>query len=301
MSHNLALKENGEHAIAYLGSRNDVWHRLGQEMKEGMDIKEWAEASGLNWKAACMPAFFREEHNSDNSRNGMMHEVPNQFHVVRKDTNTPLGYVTGRYKIVQPAEVLEWFQQYIGVDDRFSLDVAGCLKQGQIIWATAKYNGDINVAGDTHRARLLMTTTFDGTGSTINKMTMTRVVCNNTLDVALFAGGKATVKTVHSAKFDPKATGEQLAKLAESVKQYKAFGDAMVQVHMSQEQVKDLFKDLLNMKDEEKEASTRKEGMFADMMTAYKQTIDEGTAPNTQWAALNAVTRYVDHMRYRGE
>jgi len=41
----------------------------------------------------------------------------------------------------QPAELLDWFKQYISVDDRFQIDVAGSLKQGEIIWATATFNG----------------------------------------------------------------------------------------------------------------------------------------------------------------
>jgi phage/plasmid-like protein (TIGR03299 family) len=295
MAHNLADTTDGRKAIAYLGSRNDVWHRLGQEMEEGMDIETWAKEAGLNWEAAKYPAYFRVNE-ANNDKNGM-HDVSNGYHIVRKDTNYPLGYVTGRYKIVQPKEVLDWFQQYISVDDRFALDVAGCLKNGEIVWATAKYNGDITVAGDNHRARLLMTTSYDGTGSTINKMTMTRVVCNNTLDVALFSGNKATVKTRHSSKFDAKAVGEELGRLAGSIAQYKQFGDAMVQVHMSEAQVLDFFKSTIGMKGTEDEQSTRKENQYNELVNAYNETVKEGTQPETMWCALNAVTRYVDHVR----
>jgi phage/plasmid-like protein (TIGR03299 family) len=295
MAHNLNEVE-GKYSIAFLGSRNDVWHRLGQEMKEGMDIDTWAKEAGLNYEVEKMPAYF-----STNTETGEMHHVPNGYHIVRTDNNYPLGYVTNRYKIVQPREVLDWFQQYIGVDDRFALDVAGCLKNGEVVWATAKYNGDITVAGDKHLARLLMTTTYDGTGATTNKMTMTRVVCNNTLDVAMMSRNKATVKTTHSAKFDAEKVGKELGKLAQSVQEYKKFGDAMVQVHVTEMQVKDFFANLLNMKwdaeIDDEVASTRKIGQFNDLLNAYNDTVKEGTEPLTQWCMLNAVTRYVDHTR----
>lgn len=293
MAHNLNQAEDGQYSIAFLGSRNDVWHRLGQEMKEGMDTTEWAKEAGLDWEAEKYPAYFGTFH-----QEGMegYHKVNNGYHIVRKDTNYPLGYVTNRYKIVQPKEVLDWFQQYISVDDRFALDVAGCLKNGEIVWATAKYNGDITVAGDNHHARLLMTTSYDGTGSTINKMTMTRVVCNNTLDVALFSGNKATVKTTHSAKFDAKKVGEELSNLAASIQSYKTFGDAMVQVHMSQEQVEEFFKSTIGWKADE-DQTTRKENQYRELVNAYNDTVKEGTQPETMWCALNAVTRYVDHVR----
>lgn len=297
MAHNLEMKD-GKASIAFLGNRNDIWHRMGQEMNDGMSIETWAKEAGLDWEAAKMPAYFFNAGDND------FNKVDGMSHIVRKDTQVALGYVTSRYKIVQPKELLEWFQKYIGVDDNFKLDVAGCLKSGEIIWATAKYNGDITVAGDIHKARLLMTTTFDGTGSTINKMTMTRVVCNNTLDAALATGG-TTVKTVHSAKFDAKAVGEQLAKLASSVAAFKEMGDAMGRVHMAENQVKNLFnkllkidpKDGVNYQNSDNELSTRKAGQFNQLIDAYNDTVQEGTEPNTAWCALNAVTRYVDHMR----
>ena len=64
-----------------------------------------------------------------------------------------LGYVSGEvedegYQTVQPIEVLEWFDKYIQVDERFSLDVAGSLDGGRRIWATAKYDDSVPVAGE---------------------------------------------------------------------------------------------------------------------------------------------------------
>jgi phage/plasmid-like protein (TIGR03299 family) len=195
--------------------------------------------------------------------------------------------------------VLDWFDRYVKVDDRFRIDVAGSLRQGDIIWATATFNGPINAGGDSHVARLLMTTTFDGTGSTVNRATMTRVVCNNTLDAAMADRQRSLVRTRHSTKFDPAKVGSELAKVVNGFKVYQAMGDAMACVEMADKQVSDFFKSLLDIPRDAKsdDISARKMNQFLDLSHAYSATVREGTPKGTAWCALNAVTRYVDHER----
>lgn len=299
MAHNIDMT-NGRANIAFMGSRMDVWHRLGTEMQSGMTAEQWAKAAGLDWSAIKVPAIAdltgpEFEHIPAAAR---MAIVEGAKHVIRSDNGHPLGYVSDRYQPVQPSEVLGWFEQYISVDSRFQLDVAGSLKQGEIIWATATYNGGISVAGDNHVARLLMTTTFDGTGATINQGTMTRTVCNNTLKVAL-SDTRSVVKTRHNTRFDANRVGRELAQIASGFEQFKAMGDAMGSTYMSKDVVSKYFKSLLDIpfKAKRDDISTRKANQFAELNAAYRTTVLEGTEPETAWTALNAVTRYVDHDR----
>ena len=284
--------------ICYLGSRADVWHHKGNEMLPGETVAEWCKKSGLDWTAVKVPAL------ADCSSLGQgLRPMRDRSFVVRSDTAAPLGYVSGEddgegYRIVQPAEVLDWFARYIGVDDRFALDTAMSLKGGALIAVTAKFNGALSVLGEDHKARLLMTTSFDGSASTINQMTMTRVVCNNTLNIAL-ADKRASVKTRHSSAFDPAKVGAELAGLAASVEGYTAMAEAMVAIHLSARQVSDMFKKLLAIPFDAVEAdiSTKKMNVFLALGDAYTATVAEGTQAGTAWTALNAVTRFVDHER----
>jgi phage/plasmid-like protein (TIGR03299 family) len=284
--------------IAFLGSRADVWHHIGSEMVPGMPLEVWAEEAGLNWSAVKVPAL------ADCSVLGRGPvTMRDRSFVVRSDTAAPLGYVSGEddtegYRIVQPLEVLDWFQRYIGVDDRFELDTAMSLKGGALIAVTAKYNGVLSVLGEDHTARLLMTTSFDGSASTVNQMTMTRVVCNNTLNVAL-TDKRAAIKTRHSSVFDAAKVGAELAGLAASVEGYKAMAEAMVAVHLSARQVSDIFKQLLAIPFDAKQddISGKKLNVFRALGQSYADTVSEGTQPGTAWTVLNAVTRYVDHQR----
>ncbi len=299
MAHNIDMS-NARANIAFLGSRQDIWHRLGQEMEAGMSIEDWARAAGLDWqavkvRAVALLAGSEFDHLEPSTR---MREVTGQNFVVRSDNGQPLGYVSDIYQPVQPAEILEWFQQYISVDSRFELDVAGSLKKGEIIWATARFNGDTDVVGEQHKARLLMTTTFDGSGATINKATMTRVVCNNTLDAALI-DGKAQVKTRHNTRFNPQRVAQELATIAHGFESYKTMAEAMVGTTMAANDISLFFKGCLDIPfdAQQSDISTRKINQFQALSNAYKTTVLEGTPANTAWSAFNAVTRFVDHDR----
>lgn len=302
MSHNIDMS-NDRANIAFLGSRKDVWHHLGQEMLPGQSIPEWAAAAGLEWEAIKVPAY--ADLNGDkfnhieivNDLDAKLIRVPNKSFIVRSDNGEPLGYVSNRYKAVQPAEVLDWFQRYISVDDRFQLDVAGSLSGGRVIWATATFRDSMTIAGEHHVARLLMSTSYDGTYATINQGSMTRTVCNNTLDISLM-DKSAMVRTRHCSTFDPDAVSEELARITQSFENYKAIGEAMTQIHLSEHQIKEFFNKILHVpEDPVAEISTRKENQVTALYNAYATTLSEGARSSSAWAVLQAVTRYVDHDR----
>ena len=304
MSHGLDMTNNRAN-VAFLGSRNDIWHKMGQEMLAGQSIDAWAEAAGLNWKAVKVPAIVSLAGNDWDHipANQRFLPAPDRSFVCRSDNAGLLGYVSGEcdntgYQIVQPLDVLNWFHQYIAVDDRFALDVCGSLDGGKRIWATAKYNGDLEIGGEQHAARVLMSTTFDGSGATINQCTTTRVVCQNTLRMA-HADKSAAIKTRHSTKFDAAKVGRELSQLAQGFANYKKIGDAMATVAMSQKQTSDFFKQLLEIPfDAKKEdISARKLNQFTDLSRAYSTSVREGAEKESVWAALQAVTRYADHDR----
>lgn len=295
----------GRANMAFMGSRNDIWHRMGQQMEAGQSIEAWASAAGLGWSAIKVPAIValqgpQFDHIEPGKR--FLPAYDRSF-IVRSDTAGLLGFVSGEnenygYQIVQPSDVLSWFDRYISVDGRFKLDVCGSLDGGKRIWASAKYNGDIAIAGEEHNARVLMSTTFDATGATINQCTMTRVVCQNTLRMA-HADQKAAIKTRHSTKFDAAKVGKELAQLAQGFANYKQIGDALGKTEMAKDAVSDFFKDCLDISRTAKrdEISTRKSNQFQDLSKAFRVSVSEGAPKDSAWAALQAITRYADHDR----
>lgn len=300
MAHNIDFS-NDRANIAYLGSRNDVWHKLGQEMKPGQSIEEWARQAGLDWTAILVPlnadlSGAQFSHLSASAREGL---VDNRRGIVRNDTGAVLGIGSDGYQPHQPVEVLDFFKRQIEVDPRFQLDVAGSLSGGAKIWATAKFNGDINIAGDRHIARVLMTTTFDATGASLNKMVTTRAVCANTI-AAAFGEAGGVVRTTHRSKFDAARVAKELAALAQGVEKYKEVGDALAANEMGREEVSKFFKEILDIPFEAKkdDISSRKLNQFEALNQAYKTTVAERNGDrDNAFVALQAVTRWTDHDR----
>lgn len=289
--------EQGNAGIAYLGSRNDVWHRLGHEMEDGMSLEDWAKASGNDFEALSVQATYQYD--------GRERLADDLRFIVRRDNGRLLGRssVTDTYQPHQPIELFHFFKQYISVDDRFKMDVAGNYKGGAIIWASAIWREPLSIAGDNHVARLLMTTSFDGSAATRNQMCVTRPVCDNTLAMTHTEHKGALVTTKHNTKFNAERVGRELAGLAQSVLQYKKIGDAMASVHMSADDVKAFFRDVLDIPREAKQddISTRKLNQYRALSTAFSTTRRERNAKQGDaidvWTALQAVTRYVDHDR----
>lgn len=299
MAHNIDMS-NDRANIAFMGSRGDIWHRLGQQMQAGMTVEQWAKAAGLDWEAIKVPAIASLEGSRfDHLDPSKRFTDTGLYFNARNDTGGIIsGALSDRHCNVQPVDVLNFFDRYISVDPRFALDVAGSLRGGATIWATATFNGGVDIAGDKHLMRVLMTTTFDGSGATINKGTATRVVCNNTLDVSL-ADRRCEVRTRHNTKFDAAKVGRELAQIAQGFVQYKAIGDALATAEMAKEEVSKFFKDCLDIPFDVPAAdiSARKMGQFQDLTSAYRTSVGEGAPAGSAWAALQAITRYVDHDR----
>lgn len=287
-------------SMAFIGDRANIWHRFGEQMQPGESMDQWAKRAGLEWRAVMVPAIAglegpEFEHLPIDSRLGV---VSGFKFLARSDNGYVLGYVSDGYKIVQPIEVLMWFQDYISNDSRFALDVAGVLGRGERVWATATFNGDLTVAGENHTARILMVTSFDGSLATRNKLVVTRTVCQNTLAVAL---GESTpnITTRHSTKFRGEHVARELAKLAAGTTRFKAIGDAMATVHMDAHAMTAFFRQCLEIAESEKleEISTRKVNQLAALASAHDRSVSEGAERFTAWSALQAVTRYADHER----
>ena len=299
MAHNIENRD-GVYSFAFTGERSEIWHRLGQELDANASREEWINAAGLDYRVEKVPAIAslnssEFDHIAPENR---FVETDKRF-LARQDNGHILGIAGEGYQTVQPVDVWDWFENYITVDDRFHIDAAGVLGSGERLWITARFNGSLEVAGDRHLARLLMSTSFDASQATRNEATLTRVVCANTLRAAHMSA-KAMVKTRHNTRFNGAQVAKELGQIAQSFAEFKAMGDAMAQSSMTRDSVQSFFATLLGVSPDAKPAdiSTRTKNIATDLAASYRRTQHErNTSRDDVWTALQAVTRYVDHDR----
>lgn len=280
--------------MAFVGET--PWHGLGNSLAPRQPLEVWAQAAGMNWSIRETPVCYRTN-GIDIDHAVLTYETSKVLY--RSDTGAALSVVGDRYKVVQPREVLEFYRELTDVFG-YELETAGVLKGGRKLWALARTGQDASLKGqDTVKGFLLLATSCDGTLATVANPTTVRVVCNNTLAIAL-RGATNAVKVPHSTTFDPVAVKKQLGI---ATTQWDAFFYRIQ--HMTSRKVTStdavvFFEDVLSPHAEQN-AATPVNGRALKRMQAlfdgHGRGAELSTAKGTTWGLLNAVTEFVDHER----
>ena len=205
--------------------------------------------------------------------------------------------VSSRYNVVQPHEVLHFYQDLVEAGG-FELETAGSLKGGRKLWALAKTGQDLKLKGnDLVKSYLLLATSCDGTLCTTAQFTSLRVVCNNTLQMAL-RGATGAIKVPHSTQFDAAAVKESLGLGLSHWDEFKAQTKALAQRPVAPEEALRFFSDLLAQPlDEENIILTKPVQRLHELYQGAGMGSELVSSRNTAWGLVNAVTEYVDHHR----
>ena len=189
--------------MAYAGQR--PWHGLGNKLAAGQSIEQWRQSAGMDW--AIEESDVRFVAGKDGI--GSLHAFPDQKVLYRSDTRRPLAVVSRRFQVVQPGEILEFYRDLTEVGG-FELETAGVLAEGRKVWALARTGQSAVLKGkDQVDGYLLLATACDGTLATTAQFTSVRVVCNNTLKIAV-GDNRGAIKVPHRSAFDPDAIKCQL-------------------------------------------------------------------------------------------
>lgn len=151
--------------------RETPWHGLGTKVEEAPTSAEAIKLAGLDWEVQPKPIY-----TEDNI------VIPNHKANVRDIDNKVLGIVTDRYKIVQNQDAFDFTDNLIGEDCKY--ETAGSLCGGKKIFLLARMP-ERKILEEAFDPYICFTNTHDGSGSIRAIMTPTRVVCQNTLSLAL--------------------------------------------------------------------------------------------------------------------
>ena len=153
-------------------TRVTPWHGLGVIVSEAPSSLDAISLAGLDWKVEQKKIYLE---------NGT--EIKDAFANVRSSDGKPLGIVGNRYQIVQNSDAFSFTDTLLGEGVRY--ETAGSLKDGKTIWLLAKLPDKYEILGDKVDPYIVFTNTHDGSGAVKVAMTPVRVVCNNTLNMAM--------------------------------------------------------------------------------------------------------------------
>lgn len=197
--------------MAYVG--DTPWHGLGNQLSPHQPIEVWAQQAGMDWRIESSDvSYMAQNHRGQN----IILPFEEQRVLYRSDTHAPLSVVSQRFQEVQPHSILEFYRD-LTEQSGFELETAGVLKGGKKFWALAKTGQTTALKGkDVSNGYILLATACDGTLATTAQFTSIRVVCNNTLAIALRSNnassgaGTGVVKVPHSTRFDADKVKQQL-------------------------------------------------------------------------------------------
>lgn len=282
--------------MAYVGQQ--PWHGLGNQLSHNSSLEVWAQQAGMAWHIES--ADVRYVANDDGL--GSIHAFPGQKVLYRSDTKVPLSVVSRRFQVVQPHDVLEFYRDLTEAGG-FQLETAGVLKEGRKLWALAKTGQSACLKGrDRVHGYLLLATACDGTLATTAQFTSVRVVCNNTLAIALHQGD-GVVKVPHRSQFDPQAVKRQLGIAVSSWDGFIAHMKALAECKVKDDAVEVFLRRVLTYP-----VNPGTEGNATVVNDRAMKTVQElyagrgkgaqmASASGTAWGLLNSVTEYVDHHR----
>ncbi|MEF2244237.1 DUF932 domain-containing protein [Paenibacillus sp. IITD108] len=177
-------------------TREAPWHGLGNRVEHALSSKDALQVAGLDWKVIQKPIKTQDD---------MI--IPGYKANIRETDHRVLGVVTDRYSIVQNHEAFKFTDELLGEGVRY--ETAGSLHNGKKVWLLAKLPEQYIVLGDHISPYMVFSNSHDGSGSIKVAMTPIRVVCQNTLNLAL-SSAKRIWTTMH--------TGDVKSKLSEAKK-----------------------------------------------------------------------------------
>ena len=194
------------HLVETMAYAGEVpWHGLGRHVEADMSPEEMLEAAELNWTVSKRPLYTINKPNVwniiDPTGEASFLPVENQHVVMRDSDNTVLSVAGNDYTPFQNHDVMGFFKKFTEAGS-MTMETAGSLRDGKDIWGLAKLKSKTILVGDDEINGYLLLNNSHEVGKAMTMMfTPIRVVCNNTLTLALQQGG-TRFRVLHVQMFD---------------------------------------------------------------------------------------------------
>ena len=262
------------------------WHGLGTCVENAPGSQEALKVAGLDWKVVQKPIFTEEG------------QLVGGFKAnIRDRDNQILGVVTDRYKVVQNEEAFAFTDQLLG--EGITYETAGSLQGGRRTWILAKLPQRYIISGDEITPYLVFMNSHDGTGAIKAAMTPIRVVCQNTLNLAL-SNAKRSWSANHVGNINGKLddarytllyADKYMAELGRSI-------DRLNQIRLSDQKVYEYINALFPLADNATEQQKKNLlRMKEDVKARYFEAPDLKHIGKNGYRFVNEVSDFATHSK----
>jgi len=302
MSHNIEILD-GVAQMAYAGET--PWHGLGTKVEADLSPREIMLAAGLDWEVGKFDNCAYVPGGVDPvtlKKAGPVRVKTGEQSLIRLSDNKVLSPSVGQgWEPVQNSEAFDFFAEFVSNGD-MEMHTAGSLQDGKYVWALAKVNESFEIlGGDKVDSYLLFSNSHVFGKSMVIDFTPIRVVCNNTLTMALGKKSSNRVTVSHRTKFDANRVKELMGIAHNKLADYKAAAEALAAIKVSEDDLMEYFSKVFPLTSAKnlrgKELSRNAEQALVMNVSSDQPGIE--FAPGTWWNAFNTVTFMYDHQLAR--
>ena len=290
MAHNLDMNEEGKASMMYTGET--PWHKQGVFLGENaVTAEEAIKAANMEWEVSLHPIY---------SGFAEMKEVDDFKAVIRQDTGEVLGIRKQKYTPYQNKDAFKVLDPFIG-EGQAVWNTAGVLGKGERVWILAKLPGQLEVTkNDVIDKYFLLTNSHDGSTGIKLMFTPIRVVCQNTLQMALVSDQSSIMNVKHTKNHEIKIKQalKVLGLVEKIAEDFETDAKKMYEFKMSDADIDAYSAEVINITKEAKE----KVELYKDKsFIRYKEYIEGGLGTDIQgvkgslWGTYNAITESIDH------
>ena len=304
MAHELET-QNG--VASFASFREPAWHGLGTVFTEEKNTNEMLVAANLNnWNVRLADVEIPNTLTSDK----------NYFFVVRdnptdKSQTDVLGVVGERYHVLQNEDLFSFGDTLLDGGGRW--ETAGSIRGGRVVFGSLALERetilDPNGVADKVKTYLLINTSHDGSIAIQASITPVRVVCANTLNLALGGVGRKRKGVKQSFKIRHTQTANGKVQIAREalglanayMDEFDKMAHAMIQHEITAQQFNDIVLAAYPKPESDKKIALTKWTNKVDTINDIYTGEFNGMIAGSAWGAFNALTERLDwHRSARG-
>ena len=268
--------------------REVPWHGMGIIVDNALDSKEAIRVAGLDWDVVQQPAAYKV---------GDVYQDTDYILNIRATDNSVLGMVSKQYRIVQNREAFEFTDALLENGD-VRYETAGSLFGGRVVWLLAKLSPK-EILGDKFMPYLLFSNAHDGSGAVRVAQTPVRVVCANTLNLAL-DGNVRSISFSHVGDIKEKLGQAKLllSRTEEYWKELEENAESLYKKKLSQRQVSKIIDRAFPLKvDEATPLQLENMSRLRERFYACLKADDIQNFVGTGWGLIQATSDFAYHAR----
>lgn len=292
MAHAVEVGANGQEAFASF--REPAWHGLGTVFTEEKSTQEMLDAAYLsNWNVRLEPVTYPKGYNV----------LTPSYMVVR---DNPFGEgidvlstVGERYRELQNEELFHFGDALL---DGGRWETAGSIKNGRVVFGSLALERetvlDPKGVSDIVKSYLLVHTSHDGSTAVQASITPVRVVCQNTLNMAL-RGVKQSFKIRHTQTVGGKvaAAREALALANSYLDEFDKEAQALIATEITKAKFDKIIEAVYPRPTEDAKGALKKWENKVDLIEEIWTGDTNNMIATTAWGAFNALTERLDWYR----